>query len=104
MNLSPKSVKETLLTKVNEISDSSWQFVNKSTDFTRKRKISFRDVLLSTISMQKSSSKTEVLKYFDFNVDSPTASALIQQRKKYLQMRLNLFFTHFPMPFPLIKH
>ena len=32
--------------------------------------------------MQKSASKTELLKYFDFNASTPTASALIQQRKK----------------------
>lgn len=32
-------------------------------------------------SMQKSASKTELLKYFDFNASVPTASALIQQRK-----------------------
>ena len=82
MNLSPESVKETLLNKVNEMSASSWQYAKKPTDFTRNRKISFSDVLLSTISMQKSASKTELLNYFDFNASAPTASALLQQRKK----------------------
>ena len=53
MNLSPESVKKTLLNKVNELSASSWQYKKKPTDFTRNRKISFNDVLLSTISMQK---------------------------------------------------
>ena len=51
MNLSPESVKKTLLNKVNELSASSWQYTKKPTDFTRNRKISFSDVLLSTISM-----------------------------------------------------
>ena len=103
MNLSPESVKETLLNKVKEMSASSWQYTKKATDFTRNRKITFSDVLLSTISMQKSASKTELLKYFDFKVSAPTASALIQQRKKYIQRPLHLFFTHFPMHFPLIR-
>lgn len=103
MNLSPESVKKTLLNKVNELSASSWQYTKKPTDFTRNRKISFSDVLLSTISMQKSASKTELLKYFDFNASAPTASALIQQRKKYLQRLLILFFTHFPMHFSSIR-
>ena len=97
MNLSPESVKETLLNKVNEMSASSWQYAKKATDFTRNRKISFSDVLLSTISMQKSASKTELLKHFDFNASAPTTSALIQQRKKYLQRHLSPFFTHFPI-------
>ena len=109
MNLSPESVKKTLLNKVNELSASSLQYTKKPTDFTRNRKISFSDVLLSTISIQKSASKTELLKYFDFNASAPTASALIQQRllrfnsvKKYLQRSLILFFIHFPMHFPSI--
>ena len=97
MNLSPESVKKTLLNKVNELSASSWQYTKKPTDFTRNRKISFSDVLLSTISMQKSASKTELLKYFDFNA-SCTNSV-----KKYLQRPLILFFTHFPMHFSSIR-
>jgi len=103
MNLSPNSVKETLLTKVNEMSASSWQYVNKSTDFTRNRKISFNDVLLSTISMQKSSSKTEVLKYFDFNTSAPTASALIQQRKKVSPDAFGSLFYSFSNAFSIDK-
>ena len=103
MNLSPNSVKETLLTKVNEMSASSWQYVNKSTDFTRNRKISFSDVLLSTISMQKSSSKTEVLKYFDFNTSAPTASALIQQRKKVSPDAFESLFYSFSNAFSIDK-
>lgn len=39
MNLSPESVKKTLLNKVNELSASSWQYTKKPTDFTRNRKI-----------------------------------------------------------------
>ena len=103
MNLSPESVKETLLNKVNEISASSWQYVKKPTDFTRNRKISFSDVLLSTISMQKSASKTELLKYFDFHASAPTASALIQQRKKISPEAFDSLFYSFSNAFSLNK-
>ena len=103
MNLSPESVKETLLNKVNEISASSWQYVKKPTDFTRNRKISFNDVLLSTISMQKSASKTELLKYFDFHASAPTASALIQQRKKISPEAFDSLFYSFSNAFSLNK-
>ena len=36
MNLSPESVKKTLLNKVNELSVSSWQYTKKPTDFYKK--------------------------------------------------------------------
>ena len=103
MNLSPESVKKTLLNKVNELSASSWQYTKKPTDFTRNRKISFSDVLLSTISMQKSASKTELLKYFDFNASAPTASALIQQRKKMSPEAFDSLFYSFSNAFFLDK-
>ena len=103
MNLSPESVKKTLLNKVNELSASSWQYTKKTTDFTRNRKISFSDVLLSTISMQKSASKTELLKYFDFNASAPTASALIQQRKKISPEAFDSLFYSFSNAFSLDK-
>ena len=103
MNLSPESVKKTLLNKENELSVSSWQYTKKPTDFTRNRKISFSDVLLSTISMQKSASKTELLKYFDFNASAPTASALIQQRKKISPEAFDSLFYSFSNAFFLDK-
>ena len=43
--------------------------------------------------MQRSSSNSEILKYFDFQPDSPTHSALIQQRNKLnLQAFEQLFY------------
>lgn len=90
MNLSPESVKETLLTKLEEMETSSWLYSKNPTDFSRNRKISFQDNILSTISLQKSSSKAELLKYFNFDDSAPTLSALIQQRKK---LTLNAFET-----------
>lgn len=101
MNFSPEKVKETLLGKVNEMAASSWQYVNHPSDFTRNRKISFSDSILSTISMQKSQSKVELLKYFDFSASAPTASALIQQRKKISPEAFSSLFYSFTSSFPL---
>ena len=101
MNFSPEKVKETLLSKVNEMAASSWQYVNHPSDFTRNRKISFSDSILSTISMQKSQSKVELLKYFDFSASAPTASALIQQRKKISPEAFSSLFYSFTSSFPL---
>lgn len=36
MNLSPESVKKTLLNKVNELSASSWQYTKKTYGFYKK--------------------------------------------------------------------
>ena len=101
MILSPETVKETLLGKVNEMAASSWQYVNHPSDFTRNRKISFSDSILSTISMQKSQSKVELLKYFDFRTSAPTASALTQQRKKISPEAFSSLFYSFTNAFSL---
>lgn len=78
---------------LNSISETPWLFTNQAGDFSRKRKISFSDAILSTICIQRSSSNSEILKYFDFQPDSPTHSALIQQRNKLnLQAFEQLFY------------
>ena len=53
--------------------------------------------------MQKSASKTELLKYFDFNASAPTASALIQQRKKISLEAFDSLFYSFSNAFSLDK-
>ena len=82
MNYSPETVKNTLLNLLSDMQSNAWKHTNTPQAFTRNRKISFKDTILSTISMQKSAEKTEVLKFFDFSSKAPTASALIQQRNK----------------------
>lgn len=78
----PDVVRQTLFNRINEMQANSWLYSVDSRDFTRNRKISFSDTILSTISMQRSSQKAEVLKYFDFSSDAPSHSALIQRRNK----------------------
>ena len=53
--------------------------------------------------MHKSASKTELLKYFDFNASVPTASALIQQRKKISPEAFDSLFYSFSNAFFLDK-
>lgn len=67
---------------LNSLSENPWLYASKENCFVRKRKISFSDAILSTICMQRSSSKTEILKFFGFRQDAPSHSALIQQRSK----------------------
>lgn len=55
---------------------------NPSKDFTRNRKISFRILIEILITMGASSQNKELLEFYKFNVQLPTASASIQQRDK----------------------
>ena len=64
------------------MSENPWIHTDQINHFSRKRKIPFSDTILSTICMQRSSSKKEILNYYDFRTDTPTHSALIQQRNK----------------------
>ena len=77
---SSSQVKDILFDCLISMSENPWLFTNQMNCFSRKRKISFTDTILSTICMQRSASKTEVLKFYDFLSDAPTHSALIQQR------------------------
>ena len=76
------TIRDSFFNCLNALSETPWLFTSQSTAFSRKRKISFSDAILSTICMQRSSSNTEILKYFDFHPNAPTQSALIQQRSK----------------------
>lgn len=76
----------------------SWMgvfFRNPGIDFSRNRKISFRDYVLAMIQMQSKSLPNEVLDYFGHTVDAPTKSAFIQQRDKFLPEGWDYLFHSF---------
>ncbi len=79
---SSSQVKDILFDCIHSMSENPWLYTKQQTDFSRNRKISFSDTILSTICMQRSASKAEVLKFYDFMPNAPTHSALIQQRNK----------------------
>ena len=82
MSKSSNRIKDILFDCVNSMSENPWIHTDQINHFSRKRKIPFSDTILSTICMQRSSSKKEILNYYDFRTDTPTHSALIQQRNK----------------------
>ena len=93
MNYSSSEVKNIFFDCLNSMAENSWRYTIQENAFTRKRKISFSDAIISTICMQRSSSNSEILKYFDFDSNAPTHSALIQQRNKLsLSAFENLFY------------
>lgn len=69
-------------------------------DFTRKRKLHFPDVIMIILSMAGCPIREELLDYFDFDVNTATSSAFIQARAKILpkafEELLHLFNNAYP--------
>ena len=78
-------IRRTLETAIKEICSASWMFVrNPEKDFTRNRKISFRDILLFFLCKEGGNLTTELFRYFRLAPDSASISAFTQQRDKIL--------------------
>lgn len=89
-------VKNDLLSLIAEMNTVPWLFAkNPETDFSRTRKLDFESVLRFILSMESGSMKKELLDYFKFSADTPSASAFIQQRNKLLPEALEFLFSEF---------
>ena len=96
MNEYANSIKEKLDTLLTEMHEYSSMFVNNpEKDFTRKRKLNFKDMLSILLSMEGNSLKLELMKYFSYDVETATSSAFVQQRDKILPDALELIFHRF---------
>lgn len=76
-------------------SNISLYAVNPSKDFTRSSKFSIDKLLPFLVSRGSSSSKLELLDFFGFHSDSPSASALVQQQAKLKPDALEALFHQF---------
>lgn len=76
-------IKATLMAIINEIAADPRQFVvNPGKDFTRNRKLGFRDTLLMLLTMEGDCIKEEIYRYFGRNSGAPSKSAFYRQRRK----------------------
>ena len=81
-----------------------WLFSkNPKTDFSRDRKLDFASTIQLILSMESGSLKKELLDYFHFSVDTPSASAFCQQRSKLLLETFQFLFYEFNSFFPFQK-
>lgn len=89
-------IKNLLNTSIREISDQIDNYsVNSNKDFSRNRKVT-SDLLMSFLLSQGASNlKSEILDFFEFSSDSPTASAIVQQRAKLKPEALESLFLTF---------
>lgn len=69
-------------------------------DFTRNRKLPFPDVVMIVLSMAGCPIREELLDYFDYDINTATASAFVQARAKILpeafEQLLHLFNKAYP--------
>jgi hypothetical protein len=100
MKLLPEEINATLNDCISSLGQVAWLYATKPTYFSRERKIGFCDVVKFVLSMQKESIDKELLKFFDYQEDIPSRSALFQQRKKItpeaFRQLLLLFNNAFP--------
>lgn len=96
MNEYADYIKEKLDTVLNEMHGCSRLYVNNpEKDFTRRRKLDFKEMLNILLSMGGNSLKIELMKYFSYDVETATCSAFVQQRGKILPEALELLFHRF---------
>jgi len=96
-----ENVKSILLSEIKGMADSPWLFAkNPLVHFSRKRKLDLETLLQVIISMEGNTIKHELLKHFDFDVETPSQSAFYQQRCKLhpdsLPYLSKQFLSHFP--------
>lgn len=92
MNYSAE-VKQKLLSIIQEMDSSHWLFTkNPETDFSRKKKWSFNEIMKFMLSMEGKSLKDELLEYFDFDNSTPSNSAFNQRRAQILPEAFEFLF------------
>lgn len=95
------SVKSLLLKHIQAMEENRKEFVKDPLrDFTRTRKLSFADTILLLISMECGSIRSELLKFFDYSLETASTSAFIQQRDKLKPGALCYLFHSFSEEFP----
>jgi len=97
---SAKKIKQQLLQDIDYLIETPELYAkNPDCDFTRKRKLPVKRVMLFQLGMERDTMNRELIKYFNYSLDTPTASAFYQQRKKFhpdtFRQLFNIFNSHF---------
>ena len=96
MNYTPKKIKRVLKNCINELSNTPKLFAkNPAKDFSRTRKLPFKQMLKIVLSMTGKSICGELMDSFGLKLDMPTASAFVQQRNKIKSEAFEMLFHNF---------
>ncbi len=89
-------VKKQLFNLIDEMNSSRWLFSkNPDTDFTRKKKWSFSDIIKFMISLEGKSLRDELYEYFDYEYETPSNSSFNQRRAQILPEAFEFLFKEF---------
>lgn len=105
MNEYAKTIMKKLLDSITEVELNSREFVvNPEIDFTRKRKLEFKEMIRIMLSMGGQSLNLELLDYFSYDVEAATCSAFVQQRRKLLPALFETLFHDFTSKLSDVKY
>ena len=83
--MNPQKVKTLLQEAIQDITDCKWFFSrNPQADFSRKRKLSFDQMVQAILCMRGGSLGNEMMDFFGIREEIATTSAFVQQRAKIL--------------------
>ena len=78
-----KHVKRVLEANIEDLFSQKERYcVNPDKNFTRNKKLGFKELIKMLISMEAGTLNSEILNYFEYDSEAITASAFIQQRAK----------------------
>jgi len=97
-------VKKKLFDSIEQMNECRHLFaVNPHKDFTRNGKLSFETLIKFLLNMGGGNIKSELTKYFDFDVNTATPSAFVQQRDKLMCDAMEHLFKTFTSSLSLSK-
>lgn len=95
MNFSTK-VKKNLFSLIDEMDQYHWLFTKiPNKNFSRIKKWSFGEVIKFILTMESSSLRDELLKYFDYELSTPSNSSFNQRRAQILPEAFEFLFHEF---------
>ena len=96
MKLTPKNIRRTLKNLINELSMQPDLYAkNAKKDFSRNRKLPFKKVVYTILSMAGKSLSNEIMEYCGLTTNIPTVSAFVQQRSKIKSSSFEMLFRSF---------
>ncbi len=91
-----KQIKKQLTSAISKVASNPERFCkNPDKDFSRKRKLPFKKVVQSILSLSGKDLKCEIMDSFNFSVSSPSVSAFVQQRSKLSSTAFETVFREF---------
>lgn len=100
----PKHIKNKLLNILDEMNQHPEYYVkNPEKDFTRNRKLNFKTVIEILLSIGGGSISKELLNYFNYDANTASSSAFIQQRDKILPSAFAFLLDKFTNSFNELK-